>query len=61
MLLDIHGGTSLLGDALFMVAVSLKASLSLGSDRLKRRRVSHLINLNAPEGRLHIDGVTYYG
>jgi hypothetical protein len=58
---DITGGTGLLGDVLFIIVYTLKSSFYKGKQKVSRTHARKELLKNCPEGRLHIDGETYYG
>lgn len=57
---DFTGGTSLHTMALSFAVYYLRQSFYRGRRRYLKREARHYLELSAPEGRLHIDGVTYY-
>lgn len=59
---DFTGGTGLLGDCLFVVACTLRASFYEGKHRVMRLNARIELTKTAPIlGRLNIDGRTYRG
>jgi hypothetical protein len=60
-MLDFSGGTSLLNDVFFMATFNLKRSFYRGRLRVMQRDASFQLQQSAPEGRLKMDGINYYG